>query len=123
MSERADERGVPAETFRDELDAHIAESMKDPQFRAAFEDSGARHAILDALVGRRRRYGLTQTEVGRRMGNVRQSTISEFESEPSDPRLSTVQRYARSVGLRLVLVLEEVECVTPPANSAEEGTS
>lgn len=33
-------------TYHDELDAHIAESMKDPEYAAAFKDAEDRHARL-----------------------------------------------------------------------------
>lgn len=37
---------------------------------------------------------------------MRQPTVSGFEKEPSDPKLSTLQRYARALDARLRLVLE-----------------
>ncbi len=37
---------------------------------------------------------------------VRQPTVSGFEKGSSDPRLSTVQRYARALDARVRLVLE-----------------
>jgi transcriptional regulator with XRE-family HTH domain len=74
----------------------MARVLEDPEARAAFEDAQSRSALVDALVRVRRRLGLTQSEVARRMG-VKQPSISGFETEGSDPRVSTVQRYARAV--------------------------
>lgn len=94
---------------RDELSPLIAQSLADPQFRAAYEDATELHRILDTLVELRRARRLSQTQVAERMG-VRQPTVSGFETESSDPRLSTLQRYARAVEGRLRLVLELPHC-------------
>lgn len=80
-------------TFQDLLDAQ----MRDPAFRIAFQDAQARERLLDCLVQIRESKGLSQTELGKAMG-VKQSTVSGFETEGSDPRLSTLQRYARALG-------------------------
>jgi transcriptional regulator with XRE-family HTH domain len=90
----------------DELESYVRTARQDPVFRAAYEDAEERHRLLDSLVGLRRHRRLSQTTVATRMG-VRQPTVSGFETEDSDPRLSTLQRYARAVEatLRLVLVI------------------
>jgi transcriptional regulator with XRE-family HTH domain len=90
--------------FEDEFEATLEKAARDPAFRAAYEDAMERHGILDRLVGLRRALRLSQTTVAVRMG-VRQPTVSGFETEDSDPRLSTLQRYARAVEARLRLVL------------------
>ena len=90
--------------LEDELEAYLSKARQDPAFRAAYEDVEERHSILDKLVGLRRLRRLSQSAVAARMG-VRQPTVSGFETEDSDPRLSTLQRYARAVGARLRLVL------------------
>jgi transcriptional regulator with XRE-family HTH domain len=90
--------------IEDELEAYLSKAREDPAFRAAYEDVEERHSILDRLVGLRRVRRLSQSAVAARMG-VRQPTVSGFETEDSDPRLSTLQRYARAVGARLRLLL------------------
>lgn len=94
--------------MHDELDAFIAEMTKDPEVCATFEDAQCRHAVLDELVKRRRLAGLTQSHLAGRL-KVRQPTISEFESEGSDPRLRTLQRYARAVGARIEIRIVDAE--------------
>lgn len=89
--------------FEDEFGPYLEEAKQDPAFRAAYEDAEERHRIIDKLVGLRRALGLSQTAVAQRM-NVRQPTVSQFETEGSDPRLSTLQRYARAVTARLRFV-------------------
>ena len=93
------------ETFEDELDAHVADSMKDPEFRAASADFDRRVGLIETLVKLRKEVGLTQAQLARRMG-VGQSTVSGFETEGSDPRLSTVQRYARAVEAECHVVIQ-----------------
>lgn len=90
--------------LEDELETYVAEARQDPAFRAAYEDVEERHSIVDRLVSLRRHHRLSQGVVAERMG-VRQPTVSGFETEDSDPRLSTLQRYARAVGARLRLVV------------------
>lgn len=98
------------ETFEDELDSHIAESMQDPEYLAASIDVDRRFDLLKTLVGFRKKLALTQAQVARRMG-VGQSTVSGFETEGGDPRLSTVQRYARAVEAEcLVMIRPVVQC-------------
>ena len=73
------------------------------QSEAAFDDAEARSFLLDMLIGMRHLAALTQTEVGRRMGGISQATVAGLETKGDDPKLSTLQRYARAVGAELVL--------------------
>jgi transcriptional regulator with XRE-family HTH domain len=122
MSKRDDAvHGVGPE---DELETYLSKARQDPAFRAAYEDAEERHSILDKLIGLRRLRRLSQSAVATRMG-VRQPTVSGFETEDSDPRLSTLQRYARAVEARLrlmVVIPNECDWVSAGAN-AYRGTS
>mgnify|MGYP000868804605 CR=1 FL=1 len=80
-----------------------------PGALGTLQDVDQLNSVLDALVEYRRQLGMSQTEVGRRMG-VTQPTVSAFEAEGSNPRVETLQRYARAIGARLVLSVER-----PPA--------
>ena len=77
-----------------------AKRLQNPAIRVAYEDARTRNTIVDALVRRRRALGLKQAAVAGAM-DVGQSTVSGFETEGSDPRLSTLQRYARAVDATL----------------------
>lgn len=81
-----------------------AENEK-PGFREARADLLDLNATMDSLVALRKSSGRSQADVAREMG-VKQPTVSQFETESSDPKLSTIQRYARAVGARLRLELE-----------------
>jgi DNA-binding XRE family transcriptional regulator len=98
-------RGDDLDDGHDDLDALLDEEMRDPAFRAAYEDAAARSALLRALVEQRGEHGVSQGEVAARMGTT-QSAVSDLERGATDPRLSTLQRYARAIGCALHLVLK-----------------
>lgn len=72
---------------------------------AYMEETAVRTRLVRALVARRVASGLSQVEVGRRMGTT-QSAVSEFERGLHYPQVETLQRYARAVGGRLRVSLE-----------------
>ena len=64
-----------------------------PGFRSVGGDGGE---VVEALVRRRRRLGLSQTVVAARMGTS-QSAVARLEAGRSDPRMSTLDRYAAAL--------------------------
>jgi DNA-binding XRE family transcriptional regulator len=64
-------------------------------------------AYLVALLRRRREeLGYTQEQVAQKAG-IPQSSIARLENGGAIPRLDTVYRVARALGMRLVLVEDE----------------
>ncbi len=55
------------------------------------------YAMRSDLVALRRQAGLTQKQVAERMG-ITQQAVHKLERYDSDPKLSTVRRYANAVG-------------------------
>lgn len=92
--------------MRDDLDQMLEEVASDPVARAVYEDALHREELLDSLVEARGKR--TQQAVADAMGTT-QSAISDIEKGRVDPRLSTLQRYARAVGRRLVMALRGEE--------------
>jgi transcriptional regulator with XRE-family HTH domain len=84
----------------DDLDNLLAEELQDPWFRSAYDDAGVRETLLSDLLEARHQAGLTQTAVAEMM-STSQSAVSELEGGLAEPRLSTLQRYARAVGCRI----------------------
>jgi len=80
--------------------------LRDPEVDAARHDAGARARLVRALVRVRASGHLTQREVAGRMKTT-QSAVSDLEKGVTDPRLSTLQRYARAINCRLDLELVE----------------
>jgi transcriptional regulator with XRE-family HTH domain len=65
--------------------------------------------MIEELIGLRKKHKLSQADVAFRMG-VTQPTVSEFESDDSNPTLSTIRRYAMAVGARLsTAVIDDLE--------------
>lgn len=71
------------------------ERIRDPEKFLAAE------TLLVQLVAHRINR-MTQQEMARAM-QVAQSTVSQFEAEGNDPRISTLTRYAEALGFKLVL--------------------
>lgn len=61
--------------------------------------------LLRDLIALRKSLGLTQAEVAATMG-VTQPTVAAFEAYDNDPKLSSVRRYAHSIG---ALVIHRVD--------------
>jgi len=68
-----------------------------PGFREIARD---RRRLLDDLVARREALGLSQTVVAARMGTS-QSAVARLEGGAADVRLSTLERYAAALDVRL----------------------
>jgi predicted NBD/HSP70 family sugar kinase/transcriptional regulator with XRE-family HTH domain len=82
----------------------------EPAEAAAYEDANARAELLRGLVESRKRHGVSQKVVAEAMDTT-QSAVSELENTGIDPRLSTLQRYARALGKKLHFVVGQ------PANA------
>lgn len=86
---------------QDFLDEMIEESIKrNPEFPALMEEARERRALLSSLADIRSRSKISQQTVARRI-KTSQSAIARLEAGDVDPRLSTLQRYAASVGKRV----------------------
>ena len=74
----------------------------DPDVLAEQEDFDVFADLILALVQRRKKLGLTQSDVAKAMG-TKQSAVSAIESSTANPTRRRLQRYARAVGARLDL--------------------
>lgn len=68
-------------------------------------DATTRHNVVVALTAARVRAGVTQERVAQRMGCPGR-LVADVESGAVDVRLSTLQRYARAVGARILVDVE-----------------
>ncbi|NKQ53325.1 helix-turn-helix transcriptional regulator [Amycolatopsis sp. K13G38] len=84
----------------DELDELLGFDESNPQQVLARDLTEEDYKWVRELVELRKRRGLSQTELGRLMGRT-QSVVSDIESMTSDPRLSTLRRYALAVGAHI----------------------
>ncbi|HZU70172.1 MAG TPA: helix-turn-helix domain-containing protein [Ktedonobacteraceae bacterium] len=86
---------------KDFLDEMIDESTKrNPEFPALMEEARQRRALLNALANVRSRSRISQSALAKRI-KTSQPAIARLEAGVVDPRLSTLQRYAASLGKRI----------------------
>ena len=85
----------------DALDEMVAAATaRNPGFPTLMEEARQRSDLIDTLVAMRREAQVTQQDIARRMATS-QASVARMEAGDVDPRLSTVQRYAASMGKRV----------------------
>src|SRR6266536_2798022 len=99
----------------DDLGQMLEEIAVDPIARAGYEDALHREELLEAMVAARG--NLAQKAVAAAMGTT-QSAVSDIENGRVDPRLSTLQRYARAVERRIEVRLRHEEAADSSGGSA-----
>lgn len=100
-------RGAPEDDF-DEFDEWFeVQKQQDTRLAGSVADAACRSALLVHLVRRRQVSGLSQAAVAKAMETT-QSAVSELEGGITDPRLSTLQRYARALNCALQVHVEPV---------------
>ena len=86
---------------QDFLDEMIEESTRrNAEFPSLIEEARQRRALLEALTTIRAHSRISQSALAKRI-HTSQSAIARLEAGIVDPRLSTIQRYAASVGKRI----------------------
>jgi len=75
-------------------------ARQDAAFPAMVDAAYGRHVLMRRLGELRREAGLSQTAVAARMGTS-QAQLARLEMAESDPRMSTLDRFAIALGYRL----------------------
>lgn len=89
---------------RDFLDQVVEErTAKNPNFPEMVAAAMRTRQLLRELAAARRQARLSQKAIASRMGTS-QEAVSRLERGISDPRISTVERYAQALGRELELV-------------------
>ena len=81
--------------------------MKDPDYRREYDLLEEEFALAAAVAKARRRAGLSQAEIARRMKTT-QSTIARLESGRGKPSTRTLTRFAKVTGHRLKISFEPI---------------
>jgi len=85
-------------TDRDFVDKMVvSRAERNPRFRQQLDAARRRRELLRTLAQRRERHGQTQTAVAAAM-ETSQSSVARLESTAADAKISTVDRYAESLG-------------------------
>jgi DNA-binding XRE family transcriptional regulator len=93
---------------KDFLDEMIEEStQQNPEFSSLMEEARQRRILLATLTTSRSRARISQKETAKRV-KTSQSAIARLEAGSIDPRLSTLQRYAASIGKRIEWTLVDL---------------
>jgi len=90
-----------------DVEKYIARRKKQrPAFAKDFESSYEAFEFSVMLRQARERAGITQEKIARKL-RTRKSAISRIENHAEDIRLSTLEKYARALGMRLKVQLTE----------------
>src|SRR5215204_945797 len=81
-----------------------ARAARDPEFADGLESGYADFKVGALLRQAREKAGLTQEEVAERL-ETKKSAISRIENSAGSIRFSTLERYARAIGWKLLLEL------------------
>lgn len=82
------------------LKDHLKDSLKNPEFKKAWEESEAEYQVSRALIAQRIKYKLTQKELAKK-ANTTQAVISRLESMSANPSIGLLQKIAKSLNLTL----------------------
>ncbi len=73
---------------------------RNPQLQEEYDRLGPRYAAISELIRARKRAGITQADLGRRMG-VSQAVVARLESADHSPKIDTLAQAARALGFRV----------------------
>lgn len=79
------------------------EFLADPETRREYDKLEVKFSIIRALIRERAREKLTQKELAKKIG-ITQSALARFESGTGNPTISSVQKIARGLGLKVQIV-------------------
>jgi len=91
---------IPTYTFED----HLTESLKDPEFRKAWEESEPEYLLSKALIEARLKKKLSQRDLAKKIGTS-QAAISRIEGMGGNPSLSLLKRIAKALDGKLQISL------------------
>lgn len=87
-------------TFRQ----HLKESLKDPKFKKAWEESDAEYQISRALIATRLNKKISQRELAKKASTT-QAVISRLENMSANPSIGLIQKVASALNLKLKIQL------------------
>ena len=82
-----------------------ARLLEDPDFRNVWAENALARSIGLSIGAYRQRHGLTQTELGARVG-MSQSQVARLERMDHTPSFETLLRLADALGLKIEITIE-----------------
>ena len=88
------------------LEEHLAEHMKDPEFKKAWHDLDPEFELIESMVKAREKVGLTQAELAKKIG-TKQPALSRLERGGfSKATVETLKKIAKALDAKLVIKLQ-----------------
>ena len=85
-------------------DRYVKQQLKTPAARKAYEEETKALSIGLQLANQRKRKGLTQAQVAKKIGTSTPQ-LSQTERRPENVNMRTLMRYAEAVGMDLDIKL------------------
>lgn len=82
--------------------AHLKQSLKDPEFKKAYDALEPEFALANQLIGMRVKRGLTQAKLAKLMG-TKQSAIARLESGTYNASLKQLDKVAKALNAKLTI--------------------
>lgn len=86
------------------LDDHIKESLKNPEFKKAWEESEPEYQLARQLIATRLSQKWSQRDLAKKVKTT-QAIISRIETMQANPSLALIKRIAQTLNLKLDLRL------------------
>ena len=84
----------------DFITRHLAEELKDPEFRKYWEEDEAEFQLRLAIIDARNETGMTQEQLAKASG-LNQRVISRIQTGNANPTLRTIGKLARGFGKKV----------------------
>ncbi len=84
------------------FDDHLKESLKDPEFKKAWEESEPEYNLACKLIEARLAKKMSQRELAKRI-NTSQAVISRIEAMNANPSISLLKRIASALDSKLTV--------------------
>lgn len=94
-------------------DEVMEECLKNPEFRKEWERTALARAVAIEVIRYRAEHGISQTELGRRLG-MHQPAIARLEEGEHNPSIDMLRRLSQKLGIDLNINIHsgalQVEC-------------
>ena len=87
------------------LDDHIKESLKNPLFKKAWEESEVEYQVSRVLIAARIKRKISQQELAKK-ADTTQAVISRLENMTANPSIGLLQKIAQSLNLKVKIQFE-----------------
>lgn len=84
---------------------HLKESLKDPEFKKIWEESGPEFLLAKAMIEKRIKRKISQRGLAKKL-NTSQAAVSRIETMSGNPSLAFLKRVAQALNSRLVVKFE-----------------